>query len=112
MMKKRTRNLRLAALAGLCAAGFMFAWQNVQAVKLGYSIEKLRREIKDLESSNTYLKKEIQVSLSPEKLEAAASRLGMVYPEPGAVVVMDGDPAAGTAGRGWLARLFRLNKSS
>ena len=31
-------------------------------------IEKLRREIKDLENANTYLKKEIQVSLSPEKL--------------------------------------------
>ncbi len=111
MLKKKTRNLRLAALGILCAAAFIFAWQNVQAVKFGYSIEKLRGEIKDLESANTYLKKEIQVSLSPEKLEAAASRLGMVYPEPGAVVILDGKPAD-KAGRGWLARLFRLNRES
>jgi len=111
-MLKRTRNLRLAALGALCAAAFVFAWQNLQAVKLGYNIEKLRREIKDLENANTYLKKEIQFSLSPEKLEAEASKLGMVYPEPGAVVILDGKPAADSAGRGWLARLFRINKAS
>lgn len=112
MLKKKTRNLRLMILGALCAAAFIFAWQNVQAVKLGYSIEKLRREIKDLENANTYLNKEIRVSLSPEKLEAAAVRLGMVYPEPGAVVMLDDRPADENAGRGWLARLLRLNKSS
>ena len=47
-----------------------------------------------------------------EKLEAEASKLGMVYPEPGAVVILDGRPAADSAGRGWLARLFRINKAS
>ena len=112
MLKKKTRNLRLAVLGLACCAGFVYAWQNLQAVKLGCSIERLRRDIKDLESANTYLKKEIQVSLSPEKLEAAASRLGMVYPEPGAVVVMDGGRPEAKSGRGWLVKLFRLNKSS
>ncbi len=111
-MLKKTRNLRLAAIGALCAVFFLFAWENVQAVKLGYTIEKLRREIKDLESSNTYLKKEIQASLSPEKLEAEASKLGMVYPEPGAVVMLDGAPSQNAQGRGWLARIFRLNKAS
>ncbi len=111
-MLKKTRNYRLAALGGLCAVFFLFAWENVQAVKLGYNIEKLRHEIKDLESANTYLKKEIQASLSPEKLEAEATKLGMVYPEPGAIVMLDGAPAPKTAGRGWLAKLFRLNKAS
>jgi hypothetical protein len=111
-MLKKTRNLRFAALGGLCAVFFLFAWANVQAVRLGYSIEKLSRDIKDLDSANTYLKKEIQASMSPEKLEAEASKLGMVYPEPGAVVMLDGTPAAGTANRGWLAKLFRLNRAS
>lgn len=111
-MLKKTRNLRLAGLGALCAVFFLFAWENVQAVRLGYTIEKLRHEIKDLENSNTYLKKEIQASLSPEKLEAEASKLGMVYPEPGAIVMLDGAPAADTAGRGWLAKLFKLNKAS
>lgn len=111
-MLKKTRNLRLAGLGLLCAAGFLFAWENLQAVKLGYNIEKLRREIRDLESANTYLKKEIRVSLSPERLEAEAVKLGMVYPEPGAVVMLDGAPGKAGAGRGWLARLFRLSRSS
>ncbi len=111
-MLKKTRNVRLAALGGICLVGFLFAWQNVQALKLGYSIEKIRREIKDLESANTYLKKEIQASLSPEKLESEAAKLGMVYPVPGAVVILDGRPAAEKAGRGWLARLFSFSKSS
>jgi len=111
-MLKKTRNYRLGMLGALCAVFFLFAWENVQAVKLGYNIERLRREIKDLESANTYLKKEIRISLSPEKLESEAVKLGMVYPEPGAVVMLDGTPAAKTAGRGWLARLFGLNKAS
>lgn len=102
----------MAALGGICAVFFLFAWENVQAVRLGYTIEKLRHEIKDLESANTYLKKEIQTSLSPEKLEAEASKLGMVYPEPGAVILLDGAPAAKKEGQGWLARLLRLNKAS
>jgi len=111
-MLKKTRNLRLAALAGLCAVFFLFAWENVQAVRLGYTIEKLRREIKDLESANTYLKKEIRASLSPEKLEAEAVKLGMVYPEPGAIVLLDGAQDVKKEGRGWLAKLFRMNKAS
>lgn len=111
-MLKKTRNLRLAALGVLCASAFVFAWENVQAVRLGYGIEKLRREIKDLESANNYLKKEIRISLSPERLEAEAVKLGMVYPEPGAVVMLDGKPAARYEGRGWLAKLLRFNKAS
>ena len=111
-MLKKTRNLRLAALGGICAVGFLFAWENVQALKYGYRIESIRREIKDLQNANTYLKKEIQASLSPEKLEAEARKLGMVYPEPGAVIILDGRPDSVNAGRGWLARLFKSNKSS
>jgi hypothetical protein len=111
-MLKKTRTLRLAALGGICAIFFLFAWENVQAVRLGYSIEKLRHDIKDLDSANTYLKKEIQASMSPEKLESEASKLGMVYPEPGAVVMLDGAPAAVKESRGWLAKLLRLNKAS
>ncbi len=111
-MLKKTRNLRMAALGGVCMVGFLFAWENVQALTLGYRIEKLRHEIKDLESANTYLNKEIQASMTPEKLEAEAVKLGMVYPEPGAVVILDAPPAAGKAGRGWLARLFKPDKSS
>lgn len=104
-MLKKTRNINLAILGCLCAVFFIFAWENVQAVKLGYNIEKLRRDIKDLESSNTYLKKEIQASLSPEKLEERAKEIGMVYPEPEAVVLLDDARQAGPE-KTWLAKVF------
>ncbi len=104
-MLKKTRNMNLAALGAVCAVFFLFTLENVQAVKLGYTIEKIRRDIKDLESSNTYLKKEIQTALSPEKLEVEALKLGMVYPEPGAVVLLDGAPGKKNPAREWLAKL-------
>ena len=99
-------------MAVLCAISFLFAWQNVQATKLGYSIEKLRREIKDMENANTYLKKEIQTFRSPKNLESEALRLGMVYPEPGSAVQLDGEPVRKELARGWLARFLRFNKAS
>lgn len=105
-MLKKTRNINLAIMGCLCAVFFLFAWENVQAVRLGYNIEKLRRDIKDLESSNTYLKKEIEASLSPEKLEERAKELGMVYPEPEAVVMLD-EARQADPSRNWLAKVFR-----
>jgi len=105
-MLKRTRNINLAAVGAVCLVFFLFALENVQAVRLGYTIEKIRREIKDLESSNTYLKKEIQAALSPEKLEVEALKLGMVYPEPGAVVLLDGAPGKANPAKDWLAKLW------
>ncbi|OGS14325.1 MAG: hypothetical protein A2234_05515 [Elusimicrobia bacterium RIFOXYA2_FULL_58_8] len=104
-MLKKTRNTNIAAVSAACAVLFLFAWENVQVVKLGYTIENIRRDIKDLESSNTYLKKEIQTALSPEKLENEAIKLGMVYPEPGAVVLLAGAPGQTNPAKDWLAKL-------
>jgi len=97
-------------LAAAGAVFFVYAWENVQATRLGYSIEGLRREIKDLENANNYLKKEIRISLSPEKLQAEALKIGLVYPEPGALVLLDGNNGRTTA-KGWLAKLLRIDAS-
>lgn len=91
---------------------FLFAWENIQAVKLGYSIEQLRKDNLDIENANTYLKKEIQISLSPEKLEAEAVKLGMVYPEPASIVRLDSKPEDKIQAFGWLARLLRRDRAS
>mgnify|MGYP001618821603 FL=1 len=103
----KTKILKLAMLAVAGAVFFVYAWENIQATRLGYSIEGLRKEIKDLENTNNYLKKEIRVSLSPEKLQAEALKLGLVYPEPDALVHLDEDnsdkPAKGWPGPALLA---------
>lgn len=90
-------------LAAAGAVFFIFAWENVQATRLGYDIEGLRKEIKDLENSNNYLKKEIRISLAPETLQAEALKIGLVYPEPDALVLLD-DANGDKNTKGWLAR--------
>ena len=97
-------------LAAAGAVFFIFAWENVQATRLGYSIEGLRKEITDLENNNDYLKKELRASRAPEKLEAEALKLGLVYPEPSALVLLD-DVKAEKPSKGWLAKLLRLGNS-
>ena len=109
-MMRGTRNLKFAVLAAASAVFFLFAWENIQAVKLGYSIERLRKDNVDIENANTYLKKEIQISLSPEKLETEAVKLGMVYPEPASIVRLDSKPESKTRAFGWLAKLLRRGR--
>ncbi|MFA6434641.1 MAG: hypothetical protein WCW52_08095 [Elusimicrobiales bacterium] len=100
----RIRTFKLALLAAAGAVFFIFTWENVQATRLGYSIEGLRKEIQDLENGNNYLKKEIRTSLAPETLQAEALKLGLVYPEPDALVMLD-DARGNAPAKGWLAGL-------
>jgi hypothetical protein len=110
IVMKRARNFKLALLAAAGAVFFLYAWENVQATRLGYGIEGLRREIKDLENTNNYLNKEIRVSLSPEKLQAEAIKIGLVYPEPDALILLDNSNRAKPA-KGWLAKLLDLGSA-
>ena len=98
----------MLAVAG--AVFFIFAWENVQATRLGYSIEGFRKEITDLENNNNYLKKEIRASLAPEKLQAEALKIGLIYPEPDALVLLD-DVNGDKPAKGWLAKMLRLGSS-
>lgn len=99
-------------LAAASAVFFLFAWENIQAVKLGYTIEQLRKDNLDIENANTYLKKEIQISLSPEKLEAEAVKLGMIYPEPASIVLLDPQSEGKAPALGWLSKLLRRDRLS
>ncbi len=101
----KTSTLKYAILAAAGLVFFVFALGNVQAFRFGYSIEELRKEIRDLETGNKYLKKEIQAAMSPERLQAEAMKLGLVYPEPDSIVMLD-EKAGEKPAKGWLARLF------
>lgn len=94
-------------LAAAGAVFFIFTWENIQATRLGYGIEDLRREITDLENGNDYLQKEIRTSSAPEKIQAEALRLGLVYPEPAALVLLDDAGGDNKPEKSWLAKLFR-----
>jgi hypothetical protein len=94
-------------LAAAGAVFFLYAWENVQATRLGYGIEGLRKEIRDLENADNYLNKEIRISQSPERLQTEALKIGLAYPEPDALVLLDEEPG-NRSEKGWLAQLFRL----
>lgn len=58
------------------------AWQHVQATRLGYQVEKLRREAELLKGQNASLAMELESRLSPASVSALAKeRLGM-FPAP------------------------------
>ncbi|MBI4655737.1 MAG: hypothetical protein HY746_03205 [Elusimicrobia bacterium] len=84
----RIKNFYIKILVFTVVFLFIFAWENIQAVKLGYKIEDLRKELTDIENTNKYLKKEIQLTLSPENLQEEAKKLDMVYPEPQSMIVV------------------------
>lgn len=82
---------------------------NIQAIKIGYSIEKEEKEIRNLRSSNKYISKQISGYKAPRNIELVASHMGLKYPEPYSIVMMDESGKKGSGGKfGWLARIFRL----
>ena len=93
----------------LGAALFIFAWENIQTTKLGYAIEKTRHEIKEFTNANQYFSKEIQTALSPEKLQKTALKLGMIFPEPDSIVMLDEVVKPQSKNLGWLAKIFKNN---
>ncbi|KAF0125685.1 MAG: hypothetical protein FD189_1226 [Elusimicrobia bacterium] len=105
-MQRRARNSALKVLLAGSALCFLYAWQGVEATRTGYEIEKLRGEMRNIEHSNDYLRKDISIALSPASLEAKAQKLGMAYPEPDRVVQLG--PQRGESSQPFrLARFFR-----
>ncbi|MCG2726928.1 MAG: hypothetical protein L6420_11880 [Elusimicrobia bacterium] len=102
-MAKKKRILYLQIILMISAVLFVFVWENIQATKLGYRIENTRQEIKDFTNANKYLSKEIQTALSPEKLQKKALMLGMIYPEPASVIILDNKTKPDKKNLRWFA---------
>ncbi|MBI4248294.1 MAG: hypothetical protein HY611_02235 [Elusimicrobia bacterium] len=78
---------KLAALFGLSAVVFVLVWQHVEATRLGYQVQKVRKKITWQAGQNAYYTQQIQNFKSPDRLMARASReLNMVIPPPEAIV--------------------------
>lgn len=89
---------------------FLFVWEQLQSVRLGYRLELMHAQVRAQEDKNAYLRLELERLHSPQRLsQAAQERLNMSPPSPEALIVM-GEPAAKTASRGraseFLSRLF------
>ena len=93
---------RYVLFGGLLVLGL--AWQHVQAVKLGYEVEKARRQLRLLQGRTGAVQIQLEKSLSPAQLASRAKSLGLHPPAPSAVRLLDGAQPALT--RTWYSRLL------
>lgn len=87
----------LTVLAGLVLV-FMFVWERVDTVRLGYQIERSKAQKLSLERERDQLQVRFSSLTSPERIaKVATERLGMVLPQQGQVVTVhvkpEGSPA-------------------
>ncbi|MGB0010968.1 MAG: cell division protein FtsL [Candidatus Sulfotelmatobacter sp.] len=78
------------ALAVLFLLVFTYAWQHFRAIEYGYQIESAKRELNNLTEMNRALRLEDASLRDPERIDVMARRMGLVPPEPGQVIRMDG----------------------
>jgi len=64
-----------------------------KAIEYGYQIESAKRELAGLTEMNHALRLEDASLRDPERIDVLARRMGLVPPEPGQVIRMDGNAA-------------------
>src|SRR6202008_1505800 len=89
---RRNREMKQfgTALACLFLLVFTYAWQHFRAIEYGYQIESSKRELNNLTEMNRALRLEDASLRDPERIDVMARRMGLVPPEPGQVIRMDG----------------------
>src|SRR5206468_9075139 len=92
---RRNREMKQfgTALGVLFLLVFTYAWQHFKAIEYGYQIESAKRELADKREMNHALRLEDASLRDPERIDVLARRIGLVPPEPGQVIRMDGSSA-------------------
>ncbi|MFQ5895841.1 MAG: cell division protein FtsL, partial [Nitrospinota bacterium] len=95
--------LALAALVG--ASALLLLWPHLRLLQVGYEFQRLRAGREALARENRLLRVEASTLRQMPRIEAIArKRLGMVFPEPGQVVLVrprtpEGPALLGPSGR-------------
>src|SRR5215472_15712956 len=89
---RRTREMKqfCTAIAFLFLLVFTYAWQHFKAIEYGYQIESAKRELATATEMNRALRLEDASLRDPERIDLLARRMGLVPPEPGQVIRMEG----------------------
>src|SRR5215475_6767620 len=89
---RRNREMKQfgTALAVLFLLVFTYAWQHFKAIEYGYQIESAKRELASITEMNHALRLEDASLRDPERIDLLARRMGLVPPEPGQVIRMEG----------------------
>lgn len=82
----------LTILAGLVLV-FVFVWERVDTVRLGYQIERSKAQKLMLERERDQLQVRFSSLTAPERIaKVATERLGMILPQKGQIVTVHGRP--------------------
>ena len=82
----------VAVLAGMCLV-FVFVWERVDVVRLGYSIERLKTQKTLLERERDQLQVKFSALTAPERIARVASdKLGLFPPQQGQVFIIHQQP--------------------
>ena len=92
---RRNREMKqfCTAMALLFLLVFTYAWQHFKAIEYGYQIESAKRELAVITEMNHALRLEDASLRDPERIDLLARRMGLVPPEPGQVIRMEGSVA-------------------
>ncbi len=78
----------LAVLGGLCLV-FLFVWERVDMVRVGYQVERLKHEKTTLERERDQLRVKLSALSAPDRIaKVAKERLGMGPPQQGQVITV------------------------
>lgn len=79
---------------GLCLV-LVFVWERVDVVRIGYQIERLKRDKTSLERQRDELRVKFSaLSASDRVAKLATEKLGMSLPQQGQIIVVQSRPSA------------------
>jgi cell division protein FtsL len=84
----------ITIIAGMCLV-FVFVWERVDVVRLGYHIERLKTQKVLLERERDHLQVKFSALTAPERIaRVATDKLGLVPPQQGQVFIIHPQPTA------------------
>jgi len=83
----------------------VYAWQHFSAIECGYRVEQLRAQRSGLMEMNRELRLEEASLRDPQRIDALARRMGLVAPQAGQVVRLDGGSDSVDPGAPVMARV-------
>jgi len=84
----------MTVLAGLCLV-FVFVWERVDMVRVGYQVERLKHDKVSLERERDELLVKVSVLSAPDRIAKVASeKLGLALPQQGQLIMVQARPDA------------------
>lgn len=95
----RSREMRTfaCAMAMLLSLLLIYGWQHFSAIEYGYRIATERQQLQQLQEQNHELRLTQAQLASPERIDGLARELGLAAPQPGQVVLPNGEANSSTA---------------